>query len=97
MWDCHEIETSLMSFGITPQQSNLMAIGGENGTGDFNLVECRWCASLLRDVNSIGGLEGGDQLKGDWIKIKLRNANGGNFVSLNLINMRLIDSPLNNR
>jgi hypothetical protein len=90
VWDCPEIETSLMSYGSTPQQSNLVA-------SDFRLLEGKWCSPLLRDSNSIGGVEGGDTLKGDWIKIKMRNINASNLVSLNLVGVRFIDSPLNNR
>jgi len=90
VWAAPEIETSLMSYGTTPQQSNLI-------DSDFVQLEGKWCAALLRDSNSIGGIEGGDQLKGDWIKIKLKNTSATNLVSLNLINLRFIDSALNNK
>ena len=90
VWAAPEIETSLMSYGTTPQQSNLVS-------ADFELKEGKYCAALLRDSNSIGGINGGDQLKGDWIKIKLRNTSANNLVSLSLLNLRIIDSPLNNK
>lgn len=90
IWDIPEIETSINSYGTTPQQSNLVS-------NDFKDIEGRYCAAFLRDSNSIGGINAGDSLKGDWIKLKLRNQNSDKLVSLNTLSMRLIDSPLNNR
>lgn len=88
--DCPEIETSLISYGSTPQQSNLVY-------SDFKLLEGKWCSPLLRDSNSIGGINAGDQLKGDWIKIKLHRINASTLLTLNIASLRIIDSPLNKR
>lgn len=90
VWECPAIETSLMSYGTTPQQSNLVL-------NDFKLKEGKWCASFLRDINSIKGLNNGGVLKGDWMKIKMQNNNATKLVSLNLVSIRVIDSPLNNK
>lgn len=88
VWECPEIETSIVSYGAVQQQSNLIS-------GDFDLLESKWCASFLKDSNSIGGLINGDTLKGEYIIIKLRVQNASTLVFLNLINLRVIDSPLN--
>lgn len=61
LWLAPEILTS-----TTSQKSSL------NGD-DFLQKEGVWFASLLRDENSPGGLFEGDDLKGNWIKFKLRN------------------------
>jgi hypothetical protein len=90
VWECPEIETSLMSYGTTPQQSSLIE-------EDFNEVEGKFISNFNKDSNSIGGIEGGDQLKGDWMKIKMSKSSASNFVSLNIVSVRIIDSPLNNR
>ena len=90
VWSVPEIETSLKSYGTTSQQSNLI-------TQDFKQVEGKYVSALLRDSNSIGGINGGDQLKGNWIKMKLRNNLSNILVSLNSIKIRVIDSPLNNK
>jgi len=88
IWSCPDIETSLMSFGTTPQQSNLVE-------ADFELVEGKWQASFLQDQNSIAGLIEGDDLKGVWIKIKFQVDSASSFITLNEILLRYIDSPLN--
>lgn len=89
-WGVPEIETSLKSYGTTPQQSNLIP-------QDFTLVEGKYVSALLRDSNSIGGINGGDQLKGNWIKMRFRNTVSNILVSLNNIKLRVIDSSLNNK
>lgn len=88
IWTCPEIETSLMSFGDTPQQSNLIE-------ADFELVEGKYCAKFLQDQNSIGGLIEGNDLRGFWITIKFQVDNAKDFVNLNQILLNYIDSPLN--
>lgn len=88
VWECPEIETSLISFGTTPQSSNLI-------TGDFELVEGKFCANFNQDENSIGGLVNGDDLRGFWIKIKFNVDNAQSLITLNQILLNYIQSPLN--
>lgn len=88
IWTCPEIETSLMSFSDTPQQSSILA-------GDFELVEGKWCAKFNQDANSIGGLINGDSLTGFWIKIKFQVDSAETFVNLSQILLNFIDSPKN--
>ena len=61
VWSAGDITTNLS------QHSSLIA-------GDFAKKEGVWFASLLRDDTSTGGLLNGDNLKGNWIKLRLANA-----------------------
>lgn len=89
-WDCPEISTSLMSYGSTPQQSNLKTSDLEEEEGEFN-------APFLRDTNSINGINTGDVLKGKYIIIKLRAENASTFVFLDRVTVNYIESQLNKR
>lgn len=94
VWDCPEIETTINSYGAVKQQSELFEQDFVELEGDFN-------ASFLRDKNSQGFLINGDTLKGNWIKIKFRGKNQqpplNNIITLSLISVNSIDSPLNKR
>lgn len=48
------------------QTSNLLA-------DDFTKKEGVWFSSLMRDIESPGGINDGDDLKGNWIKFRLVN------------------------
>jgi hypothetical protein len=89
-WDCPEITTQLISYGTTPQQSELKTV-------DFTTLESQYHASFLKDSNSIGGLIEGDALKGNYMVIKLRVAAASQFVFLNGVSVEYIDSPLTMR
>ena len=90
LWDCPEITTNLTSYGTTKQSSNLVS-------SDFAKLEEEYSATFLRDSNSIGGINNGDTLKGQYIIIKLRATDSTDFVFLNSVSVRYIDSPLNER
>jgi hypothetical protein len=87
VWDCPEISTQTKSYGNTNQQSSLIK-------EDFTELEGTFEACFLRDANSIGGLLGGDGLYGHYIIIKLRNRNVANFVFLNMVAIKTLNSPL---
>jgi hypothetical protein len=87
VWSCPEIETQTKSYGSVPQQSELIASDFEEREGTFH-------AAFLNDSNSIGGLIEGDSLKGNWLRVKFRKQNASEFVFLNMISTRFIDSPL---
>lgn len=91
IWDCPEISTNIRSAN-TVQQSNLI-------TQDFSLIEGNYESDLKADQNSPGGIINGDSMKGNFIVVKFRaqDFQTNNFVYLALINMRYVDSPLNNR
>ncbi len=89
IWDCPEITTNSMSYGSTPQQSNLI-------TQDFENFESNFSAAFLGDIYSVNGLQG-DSLKGNLIKIKFRAPNATNLVTLSAVNLYYINSPLTNR
>lgn len=88
-WDCPSIITNSMSYGTTPQQSNLVI-------SDFEDLESNFSAAFLGDINSIGGLYG-DVLKGNLIKIKFRAPNATSSVTLSAVNLYFIDSPFTNK
>jgi hypothetical protein len=88
IWDCPVIYTNYLSYGTTPQQSNLI-------TQDFADIESTYSASFLGDQNSIGGLYG-DVLKGNLIVIKFRAPNATTLKTLTAINLYYIDSPFTN-
>lgn len=90
VWDCPEIETSLNSYGTTKQQSNLIE-------QDFQTKEGVHHAGFLRDSNSQGGLIEGSSLKGNYISIKFRKQIPTNLVTLDILSLEYIDSPLTSR
>lgn len=90
VWDCPEIITQSMSYGDTPQQSNLVE-------AEFSRREGKLVSSLKRDANSYGGKINGNFLKGSWIKIKFRRQSASELTTLDLIECVSIESPLNNR
>lgn len=90
VWDCPVINTNNMSYGSTPQLSNLIV-------QDFENIESNFSASFLGDQNSIGGISDGDVLKGNLIKIKFRAPNATSLVTFSAVNLYFIDSPLTNR
>ena len=72
LWRALDIVTS------TPnQQSNLLA-------DDFLQKEGIWFASFLRDINSPNGIYDGDDLKGNWIKLKLENSSNFKINTLSI-------------
>jgi hypothetical protein len=82
-WDATEINTSLS------QTSSLLE-------SDFAVLEGESHAAFLRDSRTTPGvtypLLNGDQLKGKWIKVKLRN-NSTNFVYLLSVGIKYVQSP----
>lgn len=94
IWACPEIETTISSYGALKQQSELIE-------QDFVEIEGNFNASFLRDKNSIGNLLNGDVLKGNWVKIKFEAENQqpplNNIITLSVISLYYIDSPLNKR
>jgi|GEM_PF-3109708 len=90
VWDVPEIITDLNSYGTTKMQSNLV-------DSDFAELEGSFEATILKDQNSIGGLIEGDTMKGKVITMKFRAKDPTSLVSLNLLSLKYINSPLNNR
>lgn len=87
IWNCPSIYTQVMSYGNTPQQSNLVA-------SDFKLLEGKYEAAFLNDINSVLGLINGDTLKGTFIVIQFTVTNGAAFSWLMSPTIKFIDSPL---
>lgn len=87
---CPEIQTQVMSYGTTPQQSNLVE-------EDFDDEEGEFIAALLGDSNSQDGLINGDSLKGKYIIIKFYKTSASELVVLDYAQIKTIDSALNVR
>lgn len=90
IWSCPVIYTNVNSYGTQRQQTNLIQ-------ADFAVLEGNQHASLLKDVNSIGGIVNGDSMKGNWVAVKFQGLNPNNFVFLSEISMKYIISNLTNR
>jgi hypothetical protein len=90
IWSCPVIYTNVNSYGTQRQQTNLIE-------ADFAVLEGNQHASLLKDVNSIGGIANGDSMKGNWVAVKFQGLNPNNFVFLSEISMKYIISNLTNR
>lgn len=82
-WSIPTISTSLV-MNSSQQSSSLIA-------DDFVDKEGVWFSSFLRDANSFGGLIEGDDLKGNWIKLRLSNNYTGK-INLLSIDVRQIPS-----
>lgn len=93
-WYCPEIITSSNSYGVVKQTSNLIPEDFEELEGNFN-------AAFLGASNSIGGLIDGDSLKGNLCSVKLQanipDPPNNLLVTLSLLSLKAINSPLNNR
>lgn len=90
IWDCPEIITSVNSYRTTQQRSNLVE-------AEFTGLEGKYSSSLKRDVNSRGGKINGDFLKGDWVSVKFRKQQASSLITLNITQVHLIESNLNNK
>jgi hypothetical protein len=90
IWDCPTIETQLISHTNVTQLSKLI-------TQNFKRREGQYHSPLLRDINSIGGWINGSSLKGNYIKIKFRNAITNKFVFLSAVVVKFNNSQLNNK
>lgn len=94
IWDCPEIETSSNVYGTIKQISELSVVDFEEKEGDYH-------AGFLRASNSQGGLIEGDSLKGNLIKInfraKMQEPPNNDLVTLNLVSVSNIVSPLTNK
>ena len=84
VWSAPDITTSVYSTSTTPQHSSLLS-------DDFYNKEGVWFSSLLRDDASPGGLLEGDDLKGNWIKLRLSNNYVGK-INLLSVDVRAIPS-----
>jgi len=93
-WDCPEIITSSNEYLKVKQVSELIV-------EDFAELEGNYNASFLRASNSEGGLLEGSSLKGNLMSIKFRAVNenppNNTLISLNLVSVKAIDSPLTNK
>lgn len=90
IWECPLVQTQVMSYGSTPQTSNLVASDFEDEEGQYN-------AALLNDANSVDGLINGDNLKGKYIIVKFYLSNPSSLATLEYAQLKYIESPLNSK
>jgi len=90
VWEVPEIMTDLNSYGNIKMQTNMV-------TQDFEQLEGSFEGAILRDINSQGGIIEGDTMKGKYITTKFKKSQPTSLVSLNLISLKYINSPLNTR
>ena len=90
VWEVPEAKTDLNSYGTVKMETNLV-------DDDFAELEGSFEASFLRDKNSNGGLINGDTMKGKYMTIIFRKELPTTLVSLNIVSLKYINSPLNNR
>lgn len=86
IWDIPEITTQLNSYGQTPQSSLLLQ-------SDFTEMEGQFHASFLQDINSTGGINSGDSLKGIYMIAKFRALQPSTFTYLNMVAVQYKSSP----
>jgi hypothetical protein len=90
VWEADRIQTQVDTYGATPQASHLVP-------ANFKLQEGWRNSSFMRDENSPGGWVNGWSLKGGYLVVKLTAPNDGGFYFLNMVEVKSIESPLNNR
>jgi hypothetical protein len=88
IWDCPIITSQMNSYGSIKQESSL-------SSGNFRELESNYHSNFMRDINSIGGIINGSQLKGNYLKVKLRKNNANQYYFINLVSVNFIESPLN--
>ena len=87
IWPCTEITTQMLNQSGTPQTSDLQLY-------DFNTLESNYHATFKGDTNYGSTKYNGKKLKGNYIIIKFEIAQAPNFVFLNAVTVRWINSPL---
>lgn len=90
IWDIPEITTQVNTYGTTKQQSNLKE-------AEFTYLEGKYGSAIKRDTNSPGGKINGDILKGGYVKVKFRKQDASNLITLDIVKLKYIESPLNTR
>lgn len=88
IWNSPLIYTDAQSYPGQRQESNLV------DSPDFTLVEGHYRASLLNDLNSIGGVANGQRLKGTLISIFFTVTDGSKFSFLSNVSVKSNPSPV---
>jgi len=87
IWSCPVIYTNTTSYGNQKQETNLLRV-------DFANLENVFEAAIMRDVNSVGGLLGGDFMKGNYLCVEFLYDNASSLVTLKEVKALFKDSPL---
>lgn len=87
VWDCPDIYGNAKTYGSQKQQTNIVA-------AEFANLESNFSASLKRDTNSPGGKINGFPIKGNWLAIKFRKQSATSLITLDMVSVKFLDSPL---
>jgi hypothetical protein len=90
IWEVPEMKTDIVNPSGGQMVSYLI-------TSDFETLEGGFEAAILKDINSPGGIIDGDTMKGRVMTVKFNAQSPSSLVSLNLVSLKYINSPLNNR
>jgi hypothetical protein len=90
VWTVPQIETSVMSYGVIPQQSTLVS-------QEFQTREGKFVASFKRDSNSYGGKINGNFLKANWLKLKFQVSSAPELTTMSMVTVYFVESNLNQR
>lgn len=92
VWTCPLIYTNMNSYGNQRQETNLKL-------PEFRRLENEFAATIKRDINSPGSKNNGASMKGSLLvaEFEVDNTRSHDYVALSAVNVKIIDSPLNNR
>lgn len=90
IWACPIIYTNVKSYGTQRQETLLLE-------SDFSILEDMFHSAFLRDINSIGGIINGDEMKGNYLVCQFKKDSASNLITLSEIQVMFKDSPLTNR
>ena len=90
IWACPIIYTNVKSYGTQRQETLLIE-------SDFATLEDMFHSAFLRDINSIGGIINGDEIKGNYLVCQFKKDSASNLITLSEIQVMFKDSPLTNR
>jgi len=90
IWACPLIYTNVKSYGSQRQETELLE-------SDFATLEDMFHAAFLRDIHSIGGINNGGIIKGNYLVCQFRKSAANGLISLSEVQVMWRDSPLTNK
>lgn len=88
IWACPEVFTDVLEYGSQRQETNLVA-------AEFSILEGKPSSAIKRSSFSSGGKYNGSFMKGSYMSIKFQKQNASNLLTLSLLDILFIESPLN--
>jgi hypothetical protein len=90
IWACPLVYTNVKSYGTQRQETALLE-------SDFANLEGMFHTAFLRDIHSIGGINNGSQIKGNYLVCTFKKTNASGLISLSEVQVMWRDSPLTNK